>query len=112
MCCSLNQAREKAPPLNELADDYLGIHLRMEKVRIAREKADEEARIAREEARIAREEARIAREKAKFVSELFSLVSSDSNVGGLKDQVLENGVDVNVQCDDTGNTMLHIAVKV
>ena len=69
----------------------------------------EKARIAREKAK---EEARITREKAVLVSKLFTLVSSDSNVGGLKDQILENGVDVNIQCDHTGNTMLIVATKV
>ena len=74
--------------LEELGDDYFGVHLRI---------AGKQESLER---------------KQMLVSKLFTLVSSDSNVGGLKDQVLENGVDVNIQCDHTGNTMLIVATKV
>ena len=92
MMCDLVAARQNAVNLEELGDNYLNVHLR-----IAGIDPLEDQRI---------------QEKAVLVSKLFTLVSSDSNVGGLKDQVLENGVDVNIQCDHTGNTMLIVATKV
>ena len=85
MMCDLVAARQNAVNLEELGDNYLNVHFRI---------------------------AGIDPLKAVLVSKLFTLVSSDSNVGGLKDQVLENGIDVNIQCDHTGNTMLIVATKV
>ena len=86
-------ARQNAVNLEELGDDYLGVHLRMAGIDpLEDQRVQEEARIAREKAK---EEARITREKAVLVSKLFTLVSSDSNVGGLAFNIKEFNILVN-----------------